>query len=1150
MSGLSKVFESKTMDNKTLKLSRSFAWLNATQFLGALNDNVFKLLIVFFLIGKYGKDKATDVNTIGMLIFVFPFLFFTPYAGKLADRFSKRNIVVATKTSEVFVMILGCLSFYFSSPVGVCIVLFLMCTQSAFFGPSKLGIIPELVRSDQLSKANSFLNALTYLAIVIGTAAAPFITQITQGHFVLASLACVVIAAAGAACSAGIHRTAPAGGGKKASLFFWKDVYNALRQVRGDRYLMMAVFASAYFLLIGAFLQMNLMPYGMEKLGQSEVSSAYLFVAAGIGIGLGSYLAGRLSGRSVEFGIVPMGAIGLALCCILLAFVGKPQIGYIVVVYIITFFTGISAGLFIVPLQSFIQLRSPSRIRGEVIAASSFIGWIGILISAGMLFAFKVLLGLSPAQSFFIIGIITLGLAVATIIILPDFLVRFIAVLIARFCYRIKVVDSHNIPTEGGVLLISNHVSWADPVLLAATQQRRIRYVVDRGIYNIWWMKPICRLMKAIPISATDPPKKIIASLKEARSAMEEGYIVCVFAEGAVTRTGMLREFRAGFEKIMKKTSYSIIPAYIGGAWGSILSYYHGRLLSTLPKKFPYPVSIHFGKPMPAQSSAFEIRQSVMELSCDYFNSLKPRRKSMGEQFVRSARKHWSRMCITDVTGKKLKYGRTLIAALALQTEIDKLTAGHKNVGIFLPPSCGAVLANLAITISGKVTVNISYIASKEARDYAIDKCGIECVISSKAFLEKIKFDDNMPGLVYIEDLVEKITPAVKRKALLKAILVPARMLARPKNFKADDVATIIFSSGSTGLPKGVMLSHHNILSNTESARMIFKIYPSDGFCAGLPFFHSFGLTFTLWLPLLCGIRADYIPNPLDGKLVAETVRKQKSTVLIATPTFLMGYLRRAQKEDFATLRLTLLGAEKLKRRLADSFEKKFGVTPLEGYGTTELSPLVSLNVLDVEIRGIKQIGNKPGTVGHPIPGIAVKIVDPQDGTPVELGQQGLLLIKGHNVMLGYLDMEEKTAEVITDGWYNTGDIAKLDEDGFLSITDRLARFSKIGGEMVPHLKIEELYLKALGTHEHVLAVTSIPAEKKGEEIAVLYVPSECDPDKLHEIMSNSDLPNIFKPKRGNYIEVDEIPILGTGKLDIMGLRKIALAAKVNSPEA
>jgi len=1131
------------MKRITLQLGGSFAWFNATQFLGALNDNIFKFLSIFFLIGVvFGEERASAAGSLVATIFVVPFLLFTPFAGKLADRFSKRNIVVIAKTAEVLVMALGCLAFYFASPVGVCVVLFLMCTQSAFFGPSKFGIIPDLVESEQLSRANSFLEGLTYLAIVIGSALAPGLAKVTNERYALAGLVCVVIAAVGALCSWRIERTVPAGGGKKASIFFIKDVYKPLREVRGDRYLMMAVFASAYFLLIGAFLQINLIAFGIEALGYDQVQSGYLFGFAALGIGVGSYLAGRLSGRSIEFGIVPLGAFGLAFCSILMAFVGSEQFKHLV--FALTFLTGVSAGLFIVPLQAFIQLRSPKKIRGEVIAASGFLSWIGVLISAGLLFVLSSALGFSAAQSFFVLGMLTLVLAVVAIVILPDFLVRFVIVMVARFCYRIKVFGGENVPSEGGTLLVSNHVSWVDGILLAAAQQRRIRFLIDRETAGAWWLKPFCKLMRAIPISTDDPPKKIMESLRQARQAMKDGFVVCIFAEGGVTRTGMLQQFKSGFEKIMKNTPYSVIPVHIGGAWGSVFSYYHGQLLSTLPKRFPYPVSIHFGKAMPATSSAVEIREAVMELSCDYFNSLKSQRKSLGELFVRSARENWSGRCIWDPAGKKLNYGRTLAAAIALGTEIDKLTDGQTNVGILLPPSCGAVLANLALTIGGKVPVNLSYVLSRQARNHAVDQCGIKCIISSRVFLEKIKMDKNMPGLVFIEDLIEQITPDVKRKSFIKARFMPAKMLARPARFKADDVATIIFSSGSTGVPKGVMLSHHNIISNIESARMIFKIYPTDDFCAGLPFFHSFGLTFTMWLPLLTRISASYVPNPLDGKLVAQTVREQKSTIIITTPTFLMGYIRRAEREDFATVRLVLVGAEKLRPRLADSFEKRFGVRPMEGYGVTELSPLISLNVLDVEVGGIKQIGHKPGTVGHPIPGMAVKIVDPEYKTPLAPGEPGLLLVKGPNVMLGYLNMPDETAEAIQDGWYNTGDIASMDADGFLTITDRLARFSKIGGEMVPHLKVEEAYLNALRTHEHVVAVTSVPDGTKGEQLVVLYVGSACDPGKLHEIISNADLPNIFKPKRDNYVKVEAIPILGTGKLDIMGLRKLALAAR------
>ncbi|MBE0534305.1 MAG: MFS transporter [Phycisphaerae bacterium] len=1123
-----------------LQLGNSFAWFNATQFFGALNDNVFKLLSIFFLIGLFGEKSATFSTTVAAAIFVVPFLLFTPYAGTLADRFSKRDIIVITKVAEVGVMLLGCLAFALESPFGVCAVLFLMCTQSAFFGPSKYGIVPELVHDEQLSRANSFLQALTYMAIVIGTAGAPALTLLTREHYTLAGLGCVVVAIVGLLCGVRIERTAPAGVGRRASWLFVKDVYKPLRETWGDHYLMLAVFASAYFLFVGAFLQMNLIPYGIQALGWDQIRSGYLFVPAAVGIGFGSWLAGRVSGRSIEFGIVPLGAIGLAVCCMAAAFVGDPQFKFVMLG--LMFLTGISAGLFIVPLNAFIQLRSPAHMRGEVIAASGFLSWVGVLAAAALLFGLK-LLGSSAAQSFFVIGLLTLVLAAVAMWILPDFLVRFVIVVLTRFVYRLRAVGAEHVPTQGGVLLVSNHVTWVDAALLGAAQERRIRFLIDRAIYNRWWVKPFCRLMRAIPISATDPPKQIMASLRAAREAMEEGFMVCIFAEGGVTRTGMLGQFRSGFEKIMKHTDYAVIPAHIGGAWGSMFSYYHGRLLAMLPRHFPHPVTVHFGAPMPGNSTAVEIRQAVMELSCDYFNSLKPTRRSLGEDFVRSARKHWAKTCISDATGKTLTFGRTLTAAVALADALKPVVGGQKHVGLLLPPSCGAALGNLAIALLGKVSVNLSYAATAEARAYAVEKCGLATVISSREFLEKAHIDDDMPGLIFIEDLVQGISPAQKRRSFLKARFVPRRRLANARGFCGDDVATIIFSSGSTGLPKGVVLSHHNISSNIAAALMVFKVYSSDMICSGLPFFHSFGLTFALWLPVLAGVATAYVPNPLDGKLLAQQVREKKATLLFATPTFLMTYIRRAEPEDFASLRLVLVGAEKLRTRLADSFEQKFGVRPMEGYGVTELSPLIALNVSDVEAGGLLQVGHKPGTVGHPIPGVAVRIVDAISGRQVGLNQPGVLLVKGPNVMLGYLGEEEKTAEAFEGDWYNTGDVVSMDEDGFITITDRISRFSKIGGEMVPHLKIEEVLLKGLGTHEHVVAVTSVPDAKKGEQLVVVYVDGACDPDRLREIVAASDLPNMYRPRPENYVKANSIPILGSGKLDITGLRGMAAEA-------
>jgi acyl-[acyl-carrier-protein]-phospholipid O-acyltransferase/long-chain-fatty-acid--[acyl-carrier-protein] ligase len=438
--------------------------------------------------------------------------------------------------------------------------------------------------------------------------------------------------------------------------------------------------------------------------------------------------------------------------------------------------------------------------------------------------------------------------------------------------------------------------------------------------------------------------------------------------------------------------------------------------------------------------------------------------------------------------------------------------------------------------------VNLNYTASPDGIRSAVAQCGIRTIVTSRAFLEKLGTLPELDGMAYLEELMADVTPAQKRAAFLSARLLPRRALVETAGFTPDRVATVIFSSGSTGEPKGVMLSHHNIQSNLEGMRMVLRVTPADNICSALPLFHSLGFTGTLWLPLVSGFSVACHPNPLDGETIARVVRERRSTILVATPTFLLSYLRRAKREDFETLRLIITGAEKLKPRVADSFHQKFGVRPYEGYGATELSPVCTLSLPDVEIDGVLQIGSKEGSVGHPLPGIVLKVVDPDTGEQLPAGASGLVLVKGPNVMLGYLGRPDKTAEVLRDGWYVTGDIGILDEDGFLRLTDRLSRFSKIAGEMVPHGAVEDELHARLG-QQQVVAVTAIPDEKKGERLVVLYAREATDAETLRRHMAESDLPNLWKPGRDCYVEVESLPILGTGKLDLKGIKEIALAA-------
>jgi acyl-[acyl-carrier-protein]-phospholipid O-acyltransferase/long-chain-fatty-acid--[acyl-carrier-protein] ligase len=444
----------------------------------------------------------------------------------------------------------------------------------------------------------------------------------------------------------------------------------------------------------------------------------------------------------------------------------------------------------------------------------------------------------------------------------------------------------------------------------------------------------------------------------------------------------------------------------------------------------------------------------------------------------------------------------------------------------------------------GKVPVNLNYTLSEESLGSCIRQCEIKTVLTSRAFLEKVKLKIGVQTL-FLEDIAASPGAVERASALALACLAPVRMLERSfgcrKPVQLDDLATVIFSSGSTGDPKGVMLSHYNIGSNIQQLEQVFGLDRNDGMVGVLPFFHSFGFTGTLCLPAVCGVRVVYYPNPLDAKAIGPLVHQYALTFLLATPTFLQLYLRGCAPEDFGSLRVVMTGAEKLPERLATAFEEGFGIRPLEGYGCTECGPAVAVNTYDFRAAGFRQVGAKRGKIGHPLPGMCVRIVDSVDGSPAQIGQSGLLLVRGPNVMQGYLGRREKTAEVLKDGWYTTGDVANIDEDGFLQITDRLSRFSKIGGEMVPHVRIEEKLHEFAGATEQSFVVTGVPDEKKGERLVVLHKMADGKLGPCLEQLAKSDLPNLWKPRPDQFFHVDAFPYLGTGKLDLRRVREIAV---------
>jgi acyl-[acyl-carrier-protein]-phospholipid O-acyltransferase/long-chain-fatty-acid--[acyl-carrier-protein] ligase len=1014
-------------------------------------------------------------------------------------------------------------------------VVFLMGLHSTFFSPAKYGILPEMLPEKDLSRGNGLLEMSTFMAIILGTAFGGTIYEAWKDRLGWIGVVLIVIAVVGTITSLGITRVPPSGSAKKFVLNPVAEIWDGTKRLYSDRPLWLTVMGISYFWFLGAFLQMVLPLFGKEILQLGETRIGLLWTFAAIGIGFGSLAAGRLSGDKIELGLVPLGSVGMGAFSVLLFF-AQPSFDLAAVCLVLV---GFAAGFFAVPLNALLQQRSGREDKGRLIATNNVFNTLGVLLASAILWALTALLYLPADRVILILGLLTFILTLYALYLLPDFVVRFILWMLTHTLYRIRIVGEKNIPLRGPALLVSNHVSFVDALLIGASVPRFIRFMLDREYYDMRWLNWLFRLMKSIPISA-NTPRNIVQALRSARKELEQDQVVCIFAEGSISRIGHLLPFKRGFEKIVQGTDVPIIPVHLDQLWGSIFSFKEGRFFWKWPKLQPYPVTVSFGTPLPSSASVQEVRQAVLELESQAFGYRRATQGLLHTRFIRTAKRRWFSFCMADTTGTELSFGKTLIGGMLLNRWLRQHATNDSMVGIVLPASAGGALTNIAVLLTGKVPVNLNFTAGQETMNAAIQQCGINTIITSRLFLSKANLPE-VPGMVFLEEIRKSFTSRQKLMTFVSAFFLPSRLLEYrySKNQSNRALATVIFSSGSTGAPKGVMLSHHNILANVESVCQVIHFNRSDKVMGVLPFFHSFGFSISLWLPLIVGFGAVYHPNPMDAKTIGETVHKYQATILISTPTFYAAYMRRCTVEEFATLRYVIAGAEKLREQIRKAFKEKYGIELLEGYGCTELAPVVSVNLPDVTDATELQIGHKPGTVGHPIPGVAVKAVDPDSGHSLPPGQEGMLIANGANRMLGYLGQPELTEQAFRNDWYVTGDIGAVDEDGFITITDRISRFSKIGGEMVPHMVVEEAINKLLG--EAASVVTAVPDEHRGEKLIAFYSRNGMAVDELWEKLNDSDLPKLWIPKRDNIYCVDSIPVLGSGKIDLKSVKQLAL---------
>ena len=1133
--------------------NRSFAALTVTQFLGAFNDNAFKQLLIALCAapvawmaaeGTWIEDSGSAI--VGAL-FSLPFVVFAASTGTLADRVSKSRIIILAKWGELAIMGLALFAFWLQSFPFLLACLFLMGMQSALFSPSKYGSIPEILEDSQLSRGNALIQSSTMIAIIGGSVLAGVLLDHFPNALWIPGALFVAIAVIGTVSSHAVEPLSAADPERKLTWNAIGELRHHWKATNGDRALILSVFASGFFFLLGGVVLFTVYEYG-AWLELSGTQTAIVLGAMMVGIAIGSVLAGRISKDRIESGLVPVGLSGVGFSLIAVSF--NPTSAVWLTSCLVG--TGISAGLFSVPVRALIQQRPEAKYKGSVLGLSEFVDFSGVFLASGVFYLLDGVFKFSPATVFLALGVGALVFMAGSLFYTMEFVLRLGLLLLVNTIYRLRVAGKHNVPAKGGALLVCNHLSYIDPVFIGAVLSRRIHFMMHRAFFDIPIIGSFARVMGAIPVSAEDSPKEKIRTLQRAADLAAQGRLVCIFAEGGISRSGALLPFMRGLEKIARRAKVPIVPIALDGVYGSIFSFERGKVFWKRPKQVPYPVDVRFGEQLPFNSSASEVRDRVQIEVAEARIARAKEHGSLGASLIRTAKRFARRPALADSMGTSLSYRELLVGSLAMQKKLEERLTDAEHIGILLPPSVGGAVTNIALSFAGRVAINLNYTLPNSdlvGTGGAVDQAGLEQVITSRRFLKALDRESPLPEsqTIFVEDLKAQIGVGAKLGALLKSFL-SASILIRLANCpkRRDEVATVIFSSGSTGIPKGIVLEHGNILANIQSVSQALSLGKQDVVLGVLPFFHSLGFMTTLWAPLLLGAKCVYHNNPTDAKTVGKLAHEHGATIMLGTPTFYQQYLRRCSAEQLASVRIAGVGAEKLREELADAWLEKFGGELFEGYGCTELSPVVSFNLPDAEGMGARERCHKRGTIGRAISGVAVHIVDRETGELCAPGEEGLIRVRGANMMRGYLNQPNLTAEAMKDGWYETGDIGCLDKDAFLKITDRISRFSKIGGEMVPHGRVEDALNEALGrlrTGEVdglQLAVTSLPDEKKGERLVVVHTRLEITVEVLLTELEEAGLPRMYSPRAKDFVEVDELPYLGTGKLDLRQLREAA----------
>jgi len=1125
--------------------TQRFAPLFVTQFLGAFNDNLFKnaliLLFTYVVAAKVGLEPEL-LGTIAAGLFILPFFLFSAFAGQLADKMEKSRLIRRIKLLEIALMVLATVGFLLENSVMLLGVLFLMGTQSTFFGPLKYGILPDHLKEDELIGGNALIETGTFLAILIGTilgliVRAPFGPEIISGFLLL-------VAVAGYMAARNIPKAPSSAPDLKINWNFIGETFSMVREVKKHEVLYLAILGISWFWFVGATFLTLFPAYAQKTLGaQEEVVTLFLALFS-IGIATGSLLCNRLLRGVVSARYVPLAAVGMAIFCVDLYYASAhitPQAGGMTDIKAFLAMpaswrilgdmlgTAIAGGIYIVPLYATLQARSIASQRARVIAANNIINAL-FMVASALIIGALTSNGVTIPGMFLVTGIMSAVAAVLIVRILPQDLVQSIIRAILKTFYRVEVRGLSNYQkVSNKVVIIANHTSYLDGLLLGAFLPHQLTFAINTHIADKWWVKPAFALFDLLPLDPTNPmaTKSLVREVKKGRR-------IVIFPEGRLTVTGALMKVYEGPGTIAHLANAPLLPIRIEGAQFTPFSRLKGVLRLRLFPKITLTIEEPSRFEAPDNLAGRARRQWLAEALYDRMSSLmfntSNTNRTLFESVIDARRVHGGKQVVLeDVERSPMNYKRLILASFALGRRIKKHTRARENVGLMLPNTVGAVVTFFALQAYGRVPAMLNYSTGIKNLKAACTAADVKIILTSRRFIELGGLEDVATALeadhrlVYLEDIKKKVGLADKLFAFI-ARLAPEFWHHRlSRETTADEAGVVLFTSGSEGMPKGVVLSHKNLQSNRLqiSARVDFS--PADTVFNALPIFHSFGLTGGMLLPVLSGLKVFLYPSPLHYRIVPELVYDSNASIMFGTDTFLAGYARFAHAYDFYSMRYIFAGAEKLKRETRRLYANKFGVRIFEGYGTTETAPVLAVNT---------PMHIKQDTVGRLLPGIKHRL-DAVAG--IEKG--GRLVVRGPNIMKGYLRFENPgVLEEPEGGWYDTGDIVEIDDEGFVRIMGRAKRFAKIAGEMVSLTAVETAAATLWVEAAH--AVVAVADAKKGEQLVFLTTEKEADLSALRKFMRSEGMSELMAPK---YLKpVDEIPVLGTGKTDYVTTQLLA----------